>query len=392
MTDAPGGGPLELPPLGIYVHLPWCVRKCPYCDFNSHALRGSLPEPGYIDALLADISAAAASFPLRPADSLFFGGGTPSLFSPTAIGRILEALCSAGLLGADAEVTLEANPGAVEHGSFRGYADAGVNRVSLGVQSFDPAKLERLGRIHSPDDARSAMDQLVSAGIDNVNLDLMYGLPEQSVEEAAKDVELALSCGAPHLSHYQLTLEPNTLFHHRPPTLPGEDETWQMQIVCEAKIAAAGLSQYEVSAYARPGHECRHNLNYWTFGDYLGVGAGAHGKLTFPDRDLVERRSKPRHPDTYRHNPGRHEERRSVSPADRVFEFMLNALRLNDGFALELLQARTGIRPARVEPVLEQATRKGLLVADDRPGWRPTELGRRYLNDLQVLFLANDTP
>jgi oxygen-independent coproporphyrinogen-3 oxidase len=392
MTDASGDGLLELPPLGVYVHLPWCVRKCPYCDFNSHALRGTLPEPDYLDALLADIGAAAASFPRRPAESLFFGGGTPSLFSPTAIGRVLEALRSTGLLGANAEVTLEANPGAVEHGSFRGYADAGVNRVSLGVQSFDPAKLARLGRIHTPDDARSAMDQLASAGIENFNIDLMYGLPEQTVEEAARDVALALSCGAPHLSHYHLTLEPNTLFHHRPPTLPGEDETWEMQAVCEARIAAAGLSQYEVSAYARPGLECRHNLNYWTFGDYLGVGAGAHGKLTFPGRGHVERRAKPRHPDTYRNDPCRHEDRRYVSPADRVFEFMLNSLRLTDGFTLDLLQSRTGVRLARVASLLERAVRKGLLAADDRPGWRPTERGRRYLNDLQILFLPTDTP
>lgn len=390
MRGAAAGGPLDTPPLGIYVHLPWCISKCPYCDFNSHALRGPLPEGDYLRALLADIAAARASVAGRRAASVFFGGGTPSLFSPDAIGRVVEAFREAGLLEPDAEVSLEANPGAVEHGSFRAYADAGVNRVSLGVQSFDPAKLTRLGRIHDPDDAWRAIEALSSAGIGNFNVDLMYGLPDQTTEDAAADVEKALSTGVAHLSHYQLTLEPNTLFHRQPPPMPDDDATWAMQVACQELIAAAGLRQYEVSAYSVAGRECRHNLNYWRFGDYLGIGAGAHGKLTFADRGLIERRAKPRHPDAYRGDPVGHERRHAVTGSDRVFEFMLNALRLVDGFDVHCMEARTGVPLDVVAPLLDEAAGRGLLAADDRPGWRPTDIGRRYLNDLQAIFLPPD--
>lgn len=381
---------LETPPLAIYVHLPWCVRKCPYCDFNSHALRGPLQEDAYLGALLLDIEKAAQMVSGREAVSLFFGGGTPSLFGPDTIGRVVDALHGRGLLAADAEVTLEANPGAIEHGSFRSYADAGINRVSLGVQSFDQQKLVRIGRIHTPDNARAAIDHLSSAGIDNFNIDLMYGLPEQSPEDAARDVRLALAAGAPHLSHYQLTIEPNTLFHAKPPPLPHDDDIWEMQVSCQELIAADGLSQYEVSAYARPGKQCRHNLNYWTYGDYLGVGAGAHGKLTFSDRGRIERRAKYRHPDTYMNAPDEDQAAVAVGLAERVFEFMLNSLRLSAGFALECFEKRTGVPGSGIEGRLGQAAERGLLQEDNRPGWRPTTLGRRYLNDLQAIFLPRE--
>lgn len=382
---------LETPPLGIYVHLPWCVSKCPYCDFNSHAVRGTLPESSYLDAVLADIDDARASVPGRRAGSVFFGGGTPSLFSPDAIGRIVEALRETDLLEPDAEISLEANPGAIEHGSFRAYADVGVNRVSLGVQSFEPAKLARLGRIHGPDEAWQAIEELSSAGIGSFNLDLMYGLPDQTVEEAARDVELALSSGAGHLSHYQLTLEPNTLFHLRPPPLPGDDETWAMQVACQELIAASRLRHYEVSAYAAAGLECRHNLNYWRFGDYLAAGAGAHGKLTSPDLG-IQRYSKPAHPQFFMEFAERDDvemQRSQVAASDVGFEFMLNGLRLTDGFSRSLYESRTGQPIAAIGDELNAALDDGLMesAGDDR--WRPTHRGFRFLNDLQARFLRS---
>src|SRR6516225_7101528 len=292
---------LATPPLALYVHFPWCVRKCPYCDFNSYTLSGALPQEPYVARLARDIAAQAPQVAGRAVTSVFFGGGTPSLFSPQAIGRVLEAARRHLVVAHDAEVTLEANPGAIERGAFREYRAAGVTRVSLGAQSFDERALHALGRIHSPADTRRAAAELHAAGLGNFNLDLMYGLPGQEVAGATRDLEAALALAPAHLSHYQLTLEPGTVFAARPPALPGDDACAAMLDACLARLAAAGFAQYEVSAYARPGAQCRHNLNYWTFGDYLGVGAGAHGKLTLPAPGRIVRTTQPREP----RSPGR---------------------------------------------------------------------------------------
>jgi putative oxygen-independent coproporphyrinogen III oxidase len=377
--------PTAVPPLSLYVHLPWCIRKCPYCDFNSHALRGVLPEVEYLAALLADLADEQERAGERPVETVFFGGGTPSLFGADAIGRLLAGLREGGLLAADAEITLEANPGTIERGSFADYRDAGINRVSLGVQSFDADRLAALGRIHGPREIWSALEELDRAGVDNFNIDLMYGLPGQSVAAAVDDVNSALRAGPAHVSHYQLTLEPNTLFWHRPPELPGDDEVWEMQDSCEALLSAAGYEHYEVSAYAAPGRRCGHNVNYWTYGDYLGVGAGAHGKLTVAGR--IVRRSKRKHPGAYL-APGceRVQEETVVSDKERVFEFMLNASRLSDGFDRRLFETRTGLDFAAASPGLGDARGRGLM--EEKAGvWKPTAFGRRFLNDLQAMFL-----
>ena len=265
---------LRTPPLALYIHLPWCVRKCPYCDFNSHAVPGQLPQEAYIAALLADFECELPRVLDRTIGTIFFGGGTPSLFEPDAIGRLLDGVRSRVPWDAEVEVTLEANPGTVEHGRFAGYRDAGVNRISLGAQSFNANHLSALGRIHGPGEIGRAVDELSRAGLENFNLDLMYGLPAQTTQEALADLVAAIALQPAHISHYQLTLEPGTVFYHRPPPLPDSDATWDMQVVCQELLANRGYEQYEVSAYARPGHRCRHNLNYWTFGDYLGIGAG----------------------------------------------------------------------------------------------------------------------
>lgn len=372
------------PPLSLYVHLPWCVQKCPYCDFNSHPLRGDLPEAEYLAALLRDLDEELGRIPGRPIETVFFGGGTPSLFSANVIGRLIYA--AGGSLAGDAEITLEANPGTVEHGAFAAYRAAGVNRLSLGAQSFDAAALRSLGRIHGPDEIERAVDEAGAAGFDNFNLDLMYGLPGQTLAGALDDIARAVALGPAHLSHYQLTLEPQTVFAKHPPPLPDEDAIWPMQTACQAALAEAGFVQYETSAYARRGRQCRHNLNYWQYGDYLGIGAGAHGKLAVGTR--VIRRAKLRHPTHYRETAG-HVSSFSedlVNGDDRVFEFMLNALRLNAGFNRGLFESRTGCELARAEPSLTLAMEKGLLARDgDR--YYPTDRGRAWLNDLQALFL-----
>jgi oxygen-independent coproporphyrinogen-3 oxidase len=378
---------LTAPPLGLYVHLPWCVSKCPYCDFNSHALRGRLPESAYRDALLADLDEELAAVPERTISSIFFGGGTPSLFSPSTIGRLIESVESAGRLAESAEITLEANPGTVEHASFADLRAAGINRVSLGVQSFDAEQLSVLGRIHGPDEALRAIEEVHRAGIPRLNADLMFGLPGQTPEGALRDVEIALDAGVRHLSHYQLTLEPNTLFYSDPPELPDNERIWAALQRCQAALAGAGLEQYEVSAYAVPGQECVHNLNYWTFGDYLGVGAGAHGKLTYPAEDRIVRRSKKRHPAAYMPGPLRTEESRLIDRPRRVFEFMLNALRLKQGFPESQFEERTGVMQQSVQPGFDLAIERGLLESRAGTDWRPTDLGYRFLNDLQAIFL-----
>ncbi|WP_346765473.1 radical SAM family heme chaperone HemW [Thioalkalivibrio sp. XN8] len=367
------------------MHLPWCVRKCPYCDFNSHELRGAAPYARYIDALLADLEDDLPLADGRVADTVFFGGGTPSLCPPEELGRFLAGLAARLPLAPDAEITLEANPGTIEHGRFSEFAAAGVNRVSLGVQSFQPGLLQAIGRIHDAREAGLAIEELARAGIDNFNLDLMYGLPGQSAAAAAADLEAALQAGPPHLSLYQLTLEPGTPFHRRPPELPDEDSCWAMECAATERLAAAGYRRYEVSAWARPGRECRHNLNYWSFGDYLGLGAGAHGKLTLSDGRVLRRRRR-RRPLGWLEGPRLEGEDRP-GPEALVFEFMLNALRLVDGFSVESFESRTGLPVAAALPGLGEAERLGLLTASAAGRWTPTALGRRFLNDVQALFL-----
>jgi putative oxygen-independent coproporphyrinogen III oxidase len=380
-------------PLTLYVHLPWCVRKCPYCDFNSHQLPSAAPSADYIDALIRDFESELADLGGRPIDSIFFGGGTPSLFPPEAFARLLDVFAARAPLAADVEVTLEANPGTIERGRFAGYRDAGINRVSLGAQTFAPHALERLGRIHSPADTFRAVEELHAAGLHNFNLDLMYALPEQKLEEALEDVRSACALEPRHISHYQLTLEPGTVFHSRPPPLPDEEVAYRMQSDCQALLADNGFEQYEVSAYARDGARCRHNLNYWRFGDYVGIGAGAHGKITLSLPHGIERTEKARQPRAYLEQvgsaaagAGRIGERKPVPAGDLPFEFMLNALRLNDGFAVGDFESRTGLAASAVEPRLRAALERGLLEFAP-PRWWPSALGRRFLNDLQAGFL-----
>jgi oxygen-independent coproporphyrinogen-3 oxidase len=390
---------MTLPPLALYVHFPWCVSKCPYCDFNSHAARDALPEARYVEALLADLDAEIAADPAlatgsRALVSVFLGGGTPSLFSPESIGAVLEGARHRLPFAADVEVTMEANPGTIERGRFAGYAAAGVNRVSLGAQSFDAAALHALGRIHAPDDTRRAAEELHAAGLDNFNLDLMYGLPGQDVARAVADVEQALALQPAQLSHYHLTLEPGTPFAARPPPgLPRDDDVEAMLDAAQARLGAAGFARYEVSAYARPGRECRHNLNYWRFGDYVGIGAGAHGKSTARQADgtLAIRRSvRLREPRRYLGQRPAAVTRTEVDAAQRPFEFMLNALRLVGGVEAELFERHAGLPLAAVAPALQRLTRRGLLdPASDRIV--PTATGLRFLNDVLVEFLPEES-
>jgi len=374
--------------IAIYVHLPWCVQKCPYCDFNSHAQPARIPEDDYVAALLADLEDDLELAGGRPVGSVFLGGGTPSLFSVRAIATLLDGLAARLPFAAGAELTMEANPGTVEHGRFAGYRAAGINRVSLGAQTFDARALKTLGRIHGPLEIGAAVAELAAAGLDNFNLDLMYGLPHQTREGALADVEAALALGPAHLSHYQLTLEPGTAFYHRPPPLPDEDLAFEMQLDCQGALAAAGYEQYEVSAYARPGRQCRHNLNYWRFGDYLGIGAGAHGKLTRGDQ--IIRTEKPKSPRSYLQGRGMAGAvRRPVPAAELPFEFMLNALRLNEGFTLAGFEAATGLPAGVVLARLQTLIDRGLLsLAAGR--FVPTESGFRFLNELQAGFLPDE--
>lgn len=376
------------PPLALYIHLPWCVKKCPYCDFNSHAAE-HIPERDYVDALLADLESALPEIWGRRIHAVFFGGGTPSLFSPEGIDRILTGVRTITPLAPGAEITLEANPGTVEAGRFAGFRAAGVTRVSLGIQSFEPRHLAALGRIHDAAEARAAAE-LAATHFETFNLDLMYALPGQTLDEALADVETALRFGPPHLSAYHLTLEPNTPFGHMPPPrLPDDDAAADMQLAIETRLADAGLAHYETSAFARDGHLCRHNLNYWQFGDYLGIGAGAHGKLSFHDR--IVRRMRVKHPQQYMTAAMRGAqiaETRTLARGDLPFEFMMNALRLNAGVPASLFEARTGLPLAVCAAALRQARERGLLDAD--PAWlRPSARGRRFLNDLLTLFLPD---
>lgn len=379
------------PPLAVYVHLPWCVRKCPYCDFNSHAQRGEIPEQRYLQALTRDLELSLPQVWGREVSSIFIGGGTPSLFSGAAIDQLLVNLRTLLRVSPLTEITLEANPGTFEAERFKAYRDAGVNRLSLGIQSFNPEHLRALGRIHDADEARAAAAAALTL-FEEVNLDLMYALPEQTLQQARHDLDTALALGPTHLSAYHLTLEPNTPFAAMPPSLPDDDAAADMQLQAEATLAAAGYQHYETSAFARPGHQCRHNLNYWTFGDYLGLGAGAHGKLSSHDR--IERQARSKHPQAYMDavlgtaGPGWIETRK-LTRQDRIFEFMMNALRLTEGFDPRLFQARTGMPLLLAEPALQAAEQRGLLQRSPE-AIKPSEQGRHFLNELLQMFLPEE--
>jgi oxygen-independent coproporphyrinogen-3 oxidase len=372
-----------LPPLSLYIHIPWCARKCPYCDFNSHEARGGIPEKEYVAALVRDIELALPLIWGRKVYTVFFGGGTPSLLSGAAVGEILRQVRMLLPLDLNAEITLEANPGAVEADKFAQFKDAGVNRLSLGIQSFNDAHLRALGRIHSADEAKRAI-AIAQQHFDNVNLDLMYALPQQTPEQALQDVGIALSFAPQHLSCYHLTLEPNTLFAHHPPLLPDDDASSEMQQRIEALLAGHGYLHYETSAFAQPRKQSRHNLNYWRFGDYLGIGAGAHSKLSFHDKVLRHARHK--QPQAYM--DGSAQDEQVLDKDDLAFEFMMNALRLNGGFEEALFQERTSLPLLVIRRELEEAEQRGLLVRESQRN-APTELGRRFLNDLLEIFLVD---
>jgi len=377
---------MNSPPLALYAHFPWCVQKCPYCDFNSYTLKDELPEDRYVATLLRDFDAQLPDVAGRPIVSIFLGGGTPSLFSPAAIGRLLDHVRNhAGFASPSIEITLEANPGTIERGRFADYRGAGITRVSLGAQSFDPRQLARLGRIHSADETRRAAEELHAAGLANFNLDLMYALPEQTGAEAEADVRAALALAPTHLSQYHLTIEPGTLFAAAPPTQPADDIVEDMLASSLSALCAAGFEQYEVSGYARPGARCEHNLNYWTFGDYVGIGAGAHGKVTGTDGTIV-RTSQLREPRRYLAADPRALARKPVARADLPFEFAMNGFRLVDGFTDELFATRTGLEPTVLNETLNPLVARGLL--ERSPGrWRATPKGFRFLNDILVELL-----
>lgn len=380
---------MELPPLSLYVHLPWCVSKCPYCDFNSHAVKGELPGDLYVQALLKDLELELPLVWGRPVHSIFFGGGTPSLFKAEQIATLMSGFRSLLRVTPEAEVTLEANPGTTEHDSFTAYRDAGVNRVSLGVQSFNDDRLADIGRIHGRAEVERAVTAIHRAGIRNFNIDLMYALPGQSAGHAVQDVRDAVACEPAHISHYQLTIEPNTAFHADPPALPGEDSAWEMQQECGQVLSRAGFGQYEISAWARSGFQCRHNLNYWRYGDFLGIGAGAHGKITLPAEQAVRRRVRQRHPESWMKGVWEGKgiiDDRVLDPAERVFEFFLNQLRLRDGVLKDHLEPRAGVAWSEVAARVNGAVEKGLL-KDENGVLSPTELGWRFSNEIQAVFL-----
>jgi len=382
---------LTLPPLSLYIHLPWCVVKCPYCDFNSHALSGALPEEAYVDALLADLEVDLPRVWGRTVHSIFLGGGTPSLFSGAALGRLLSGVRARVPLAPDAEITMEANPGTVEHDRFGAYHEAGINRISLGIQTFSDTHLKTLGRIHSGDQAERAIELVRAAGFVNFNLDLMWALPDQTPEQAVADIERALSFQPPHLSHYQLTIEPNTLFAARPPALPDEELAWTTQEACAEALSRAGFSPYEISAWSKPGRESRHNLNYWRFGDYLGIGAGAHAKITLPAEQQVLRSRRKSVPRSYLNavtDASFIAEQHEVAASELAFEYFLNRLRLEEPVPLSEFEARTGQPRASIATPLSRAAELDLIKVDDHKITR-TETGARYLNDLQRLFLPD---
>lgn len=378
---------MSLPPLSLYVHVPWCVRKCPYCDFNSHAKTAELPESAYIDALIEDLDQDVSFIQDRPLQSIFIGGGTPSLFSATAYQRLLAALKQRLHFSDDIEITLEANPGTLEQGRFEGYREAGINRLSIGVQSFNSEQLTKLGRVHNSDDALKAIATAQAAGYSNFNIDLMHGLNEQSQADALQDLQIAIDAGAPHISWYQLTIEPNTEFYSRPPTLPVETEIMTIQRQGFALLAKAGFQRYEVSAFARAGHQARHNLNYWQFGDYLALGAGAHGKITTANGDIL-RYQKTRKPEDYlKRSPSRSSKSEVIAPEDIPLEFMMNALRLSEGFSQTLFEQRSGLNWTIVADTIRTLQARGL-IQEQAGQFKATQRGFVMLDSLLGEFLA----
>ncbi|MDF2940292.1 MAG: coproporphyrinogen oxidase [Gammaproteobacteria bacterium] len=377
---------LSAVPLSLYIHFPWCVKKCPYCDFNSHQKPNELPEEAYIKALLQDLKQDADFAQGRPIQSIFLGGGTPSLFSAKALADLFAEIQNQISLASDCEITLEANPGTIERGQFSEYRSIGINRISLGVQSFQTEQLKKLGRIHSGDEAARAVEEIHRAGFDNFNIDLMHGLPGQTLETGLSDIKKALELAPSHLSWYQLTIEPNTLFYAKPPQLPEDEILASIEIEGEALLAQAGFMHYETSAFAKPGRQCRHNINYWQFGDYLGIGAGAHAKITDPSQQKIFRSYKHKHPKAYL-NPEQNfiAEMKTIDEAELPMEFMLNCLRLKRGFSVEQFESRTGLKLESIEKPLSIAYQKGLLEREANI-IRPTALGAKFLNEILTLF------
>lgn len=376
-------------PLSLYVHYPWCVQKCPYCDFNSHTLKAGIDEAAYIQALITQLEQTLPLVWGRPIHSIFFGGGTPSLISEAGLDHFMSQARALLGFGPEIEITLEANPGTVDFEKFAGFYQAGINRLSIGIQSFEDEKLTALGRIHSGEEAFRAIEAAKRAGFKNLNLDLMFALPNQTLEQAVADIDQAIAFQPSHLSHYQLTLEPNTPFYKNPPVLPEDDQAWEMQLACQTQIAQAGYEHYEVSGHAQKNHSCQHNLNYWQFGDYIGLGAGAHGKITSPPDGKIWRTQMPASPGGYvqemtRPNPGR---TTLVSAEDASFEFMLNALRLQDGFDLSLFTLRTGLPLTQIKDKLDIMSERGWVTISKSNRLTLTALGKQYLNDVVSLFL-----
>jgi oxygen-independent coproporphyrinogen-3 oxidase len=381
------------PPLSLYVHIPWCVQKCPYCDFNSHALKTELPELDYIDALIDDLETDLMAYQLvngqRPLHSIFIGGGTPSLISPAEIGRLLTAIEARIPFSDTIEITMEANPGTVEAGRFEGYRQAGVNRISIGIQSFQDDKLQRLGRIHGSQEAIKAIELAKSAGLNSFNTDLMHGLPDQSIADAISDLKQAIALDPPHLSWYQLTIEPNTLYYSKPPTLPDDDDLWDIFEQGHALLTEAGYQQYEISGYSKPGKQCQHNLNYWRFGDYLGIGCGAHGKISFADGRIV-RTVKVKHPRGYLQADKPYlSEQISVVDSERPFEFFMNRFRLLEACPKQDFIDRTGLPLTTIEANIDWAIEQHYL-QDSSDQWQITEHGKLFLNDLLAAFVEDD--
>ncbi|PSU20382.1 radical SAM family heme chaperone HemW [Photobacterium kishitanii] len=381
------------PPLSLYVHIPWCVQKCPYCDFNSHALKTELPELDYIDALIDDLETDLMAYQLingqRPLHSIFIGGGTPSLISPSEIGRLLTAIEARIPFSDNIEITMEANPGTVEAGRFDGYRQAGVNRISIGIQSFQNDKLQRLGRIHGSQEAIKAIELAKSAGLNSFNTDLMHGLPDQSIADAISDLKQAIALDPPHLSWYQLTIEPNTLYYSKPPTLPDDDDLWDIFEKGHALLTAAGYQQYEISGYSKPDKQCQHNLNYWRFGDYLGIGCGAHGKISFDDGRII-RTVKVKHPRGYLQADKPYlSQQIAVADNERPFEFFMNRFRLLEACPKQDFIDRTGLPLSTIEANIDWAIEQNYLL-DNGDQWQITEHGKLFLNDLLAAFVEDD--
>ncbi|MFZ2485330.1 MAG: radical SAM family heme chaperone HemW [Candidatus Rickettsiella isopodorum] len=380
---------LTLPPLSLYIHFPWCIRKCPYCDFNSHTLLSELPEKNYINALIADLEQDLEKLPDRPITSIFMGGGTPSLFSPDTLNYLLVELAKRLKFSDVIEITLEANPGTVEYQWFYAYREAGINRLSLGIQSFSTEKLKRLGRIHDGDEAIQAVIAAKKAGFTNINLDLMHGLPEQSIMEGLKDLQIAFSLEPTHISWYQLTIEPNTEFYQRPPQLPLEETMGELQERGEEIFSEKAYEHYEISAFSKEGYHCNHNRNYWQFGDYIGIGAGAHSKLTDNKKMTIKRAWKQKNPKTYLSQKSHFlAEEKFILAKELPFEFMLNALRLFQKIPAELFQQRTGLSFSSIQPILHKAKQQGLLTYDTF-AMETTEFGKRFYNNLLAMFMSD---